>query len=165
MSVMKKLSGTNWGANSKILRQVYTGPVRPQLEYRATSWGTAAKTNTSTLWWLGRKRYKYKKTKIPSIKEKSLYSEVELQTLTEEFTDKEYPINTWTHVYTDRSAEKAIKNGGAGIYIRYQNGQKESQSVATGEKSTNFQAETCTYLHTTKTLNSSNNLSNNTFFY
>ena len=37
MSVMKKLSGTKWGANSKILRQVYTGPVRPQLEYRATS--------------------------------------------------------------------------------------------------------------------------------
>ena len=55
------------------------------------------------------------KTEIPSIKEKSLYSEVELRTLTEEFIDKEYPINTWTHVYTDGSAEKAIKNGGAGI--------------------------------------------------
>ena len=49
MSVMKKLSGTKWGANSKILRQVYTGVVRPQLEYGATSWGTAAKTNTSKL--------------------------------------------------------------------------------------------------------------------
>ena len=102
------------------------------------------------------------KTEIPSIKQKSLYSEVELRTLTEEFIDKEYPINTWTHVYTDGSAEKAIKNGGAGIYIRYQNGQKESQSVATGKKSTNFRAETCALLHAAKTLNSSSNLSNNT---
>ena len=49
MAVMKKLSGTKWGANTKILKQVYTGSVRPQLEYGATSWGTAAKTNTNKL--------------------------------------------------------------------------------------------------------------------
>ena len=49
MSVMKKLSGTRWGANSNILKQVYTGTVRPQMEYGATSWGTAAKTNTNKL--------------------------------------------------------------------------------------------------------------------
>ena len=49
MAVMKKLSGTSWGSNSKILTQVYTGSVRPHLEYGATSWGTAAKTNTSRL--------------------------------------------------------------------------------------------------------------------
>ena len=49
MAVMKKLSGTKWGANARILKQVYTGYVRPQLEYGATSWGTASKTNTSKL--------------------------------------------------------------------------------------------------------------------
>ena len=49
MAIMKKLSGTKWGANSKILKQVYSGTVRPQLEYGATSWGTAAKTNTNKL--------------------------------------------------------------------------------------------------------------------
>ena len=46
---MKKLAGTKWGANTKILTQVYTGSVRPQLEYASTSWSTAAKTNTARL--------------------------------------------------------------------------------------------------------------------
>ena len=49
MGIMKKLAGTRWGANKKILKQVYTSTVRPHLEYASTSWTTAAKTNTSRL--------------------------------------------------------------------------------------------------------------------
>jgi ribonuclease HI len=49
LSVMKKLAGTKWGANSKILRQVYTGHVRPVMEYGAAAWSTAAKSHTSRL--------------------------------------------------------------------------------------------------------------------
>ena len=49
MGIMKKLAGTNWGANKKILEQVYTSRVRPHLEYASTSWSTAAKSNTSKL--------------------------------------------------------------------------------------------------------------------
>ena len=43
---MKKLAGTHWGANSKT---VYTGAVRPTLEYGASAWATAAKTHTNKL--------------------------------------------------------------------------------------------------------------------
>ena len=46
---MRKLSGTKWGANAKVLKQVYIGAVRPYLEYGANSFGTAAKTNTKKL--------------------------------------------------------------------------------------------------------------------
>ncbi|KAK7108155.1 hypothetical protein V1264_015944 [Littorina saxatilis] len=49
LALMRKLSGTTWGANSKILKKVYTGTVRPVLEYASSSWNTAAKTNKTRL--------------------------------------------------------------------------------------------------------------------
>ncbi|KAK7094328.1 hypothetical protein V1264_007968 [Littorina saxatilis] len=49
LALMKKLSGTHWGANSKILKTVYTGTVRPVLEYGVSAWATAAKTHTNKL--------------------------------------------------------------------------------------------------------------------
>ena len=45
LAIMKKLAGTTWGANSDILKQVYTGAVRPVVEYASTIWDTASKTN------------------------------------------------------------------------------------------------------------------------
>ena len=35
---------------------------------------------------------------------------------------KNYPPETWTHVYTDGSANKEITDGGAGIIIQYPSG-------------------------------------------
>jgi ribonuclease HI len=49
LAIMKKLAGTSWGANAKILRQVYTGTVRPIAEYASTSWITASKTSKTKL--------------------------------------------------------------------------------------------------------------------
>jgi len=49
LSLMKKLAGTSWGANGKILRQVYTGAVRPITEYASSSWITASRTSKSKL--------------------------------------------------------------------------------------------------------------------
>ena len=49
LSNVRKLSGTTWGADSKILKTVFTGSVRPVLEYASFSWCTAAKTNNSKL--------------------------------------------------------------------------------------------------------------------
>ena len=40
----KKLSGTTWGANTKVLKQVYTGAVRPVMEYGSSAWIAASKT-------------------------------------------------------------------------------------------------------------------------
>ena len=49
LAVMKKLAGTDWGANSKILKQIYTGYVRPVMEYGSATWSTASKSNTHRL--------------------------------------------------------------------------------------------------------------------
>ena len=45
MALMKKLSGTSWGADHNIQKKLYLGRVRPVLEYGSAAWGTAAKTN------------------------------------------------------------------------------------------------------------------------
>ena len=47
--MMRKLAGTEWGANEKILKQVYQGTVRPILEYGSGSFMTASKSHISSL--------------------------------------------------------------------------------------------------------------------
>ena len=49
LNLMKKLSGTQWGADQKVLKKLYVGRVRPILEYGMTSTSTAATTNTDKL--------------------------------------------------------------------------------------------------------------------
>ena len=49
LALMKKLTGTSWGADPSILTKVYTATVQPTMEYASTTWGTAAKTNKSRL--------------------------------------------------------------------------------------------------------------------
>ena len=46
---MMKLAGTKWGANLKILRQVYTGNVTLVAEYVFSSWSTASKANKTRI--------------------------------------------------------------------------------------------------------------------
>ena len=45
LGLMKKLSGASWGADHNTQKKVYTGYVRPVLEYRISVWGTASKTH------------------------------------------------------------------------------------------------------------------------
>ena len=49
LALLKKLPGTHWGANSKILKTVYTGAVRPTPEYGASAWASTAKMHTNKL--------------------------------------------------------------------------------------------------------------------
>ena len=49
LNIMRKLAGTHWGANEKILKTVYQGTVRPHLEFGSSSWISAAKTHQETL--------------------------------------------------------------------------------------------------------------------
>ena len=44
-SLLKKLAGTSWGANMKVLKKTYVGYVRPVIEYGMALWGSPAKTN------------------------------------------------------------------------------------------------------------------------
>ena len=46
---MKKLAGVKWGANMKILTQVYTATVRAHMDYASNAWLSAAKTNLDQL--------------------------------------------------------------------------------------------------------------------
>ena len=45
LALMKKLAGTTWGADTVTLKRLYTGRVRPVLEYGMTACGTTAKSN------------------------------------------------------------------------------------------------------------------------
>ena len=47
--ILKKLAGTQWGANLKTLKQVYIGNVRPVPEYGFSTFGTAASTTLQKL--------------------------------------------------------------------------------------------------------------------
>ena len=49
LAIMRKLAGTSWGANEKVLKNVYQGSVRPHLEYGSTAWSTTAKTHQQSL--------------------------------------------------------------------------------------------------------------------
>ena len=43
--MMKKLAGTDWGADQQTLKKLYVGRLRPVAEYGITAWATAAKSN------------------------------------------------------------------------------------------------------------------------
>ena len=64
--------------------------------------------------------------------------------LTLEMIEEKYPQADWTHIYTDGSAEDAVRNGGSGVFVRTLTGQTVSYSNATGRKCSNFKAETST---------------------
>ena len=52
-----------------------------------------------------------------------------------------YPKSTWTHVFTDGSAENAVKNGGSGAYIRRSDGTTSSLFIPAGDLSSNYRTE------------------------
>ena len=52
-----------------------------------------------------------------------------------------YPKSTWTHVFTDGSAENPIRDGGSGAYIRRPDGTTSSLSIPAGDLSSNYRAE------------------------
>ena len=236
LAIMKKLAGTTWGADAATLKRLYTGRVRPVLEYGVTSWGTTAKTNFDrvskvqnqatriitgamkstpileletitglqpledrrdtklltqaakfkrlqdhpmrqrlsepTKGRLKRGSFIHESRKlerqhqdfldhepkeiprcravpawndgafptiqchVPGVGPKDSQSGPEKKTYTLEHLEKHYPREIWTLVYTDGSAEEAVRNGGAGIYIQYPGGREDKISLATGLYST-----------------------------
>nr|XP_022335859.1 ribonuclease H1-like [Crassostrea virginica] len=61
--------------------------------------------------------------------------------------DEKYPSENWARVYTDGSATNATTNGGAGVYIEYPNGEKQSMAIPTGLHCSNYKAEEEALLH------------------
>ena len=241
LTLMKKLAGSSWGADATTLKRLYTGRVRPVLEYGMASWGTTAKShfdrvckvqNQATRIITGAMRStpileletttglqsledrrdsnlliqaaKFKRlpnhpmktrlskptkgrlkrgsfvhqtrilerrhqdildqdpieiprglsnppwiegsnyhiqSSIPGVGPKDSQSDLEKKSYTLECLQMKYPEADWTHAYTDGSSTDAVRNGGAGIYIRYPGGEQDKISIATGLYSTNFRAE------------------------
>ena len=56
--------------------------------------------------------------------------------------EEKYSQADWTHIYTDCSAEEAVRNGGSGVFVRTPTGQTVGYSNAAGRKCSNFKAET-----------------------
>ena len=54
--------------------------------------------------------------------------------------------STWTHVFTNGSAESTVRNGGSGAYIHHPNGTTSSLSIPAGDLSSNYRTE----VHTLK---------------
>ena len=63
------------------------------------------------------------------------------ESFTQGYLQTHHPKESWTHVYTDGSAENAVRNGGVGFYIQYPEGKEDKISLANGLCSTNYKAE------------------------
>ena len=72
--------------------------------------------------------------------------------LTLEMIQGHYPKSTWTHVFTDGSAENAVRNRGSGVYICCSDGTTSSLSIPAGDLSSNYRAEVYTLKAATELL-------------
>ena len=61
--------------------------------------------------------------------------------LTMQMLEERYPQTEWTHIYTDGSADDAVRDGGSGVYVRTPTGQTHTYERATGQRCSNFRAE------------------------
>jgi hypothetical protein len=242
LNILRKLAGTNWGANANTLNRIYTGVIRPNLEYGSSAWSCAAKShrqaldrvqnqalrvitgamrttpivqmeNITGIPPLGHRRdtktmvqaEKYKsmpahpmKTRFGDLAigriqrssfihrskrlirqhkdvlpdktlpigptltfcpwEDSRHHNVSINTSIGQYAGREvsdvvkrtavysmieelYPKESWIHVYTDGSATRAVKNGGAGVYMDFPDKEKEYISLPTGIFCSNYMAE------------------------
>ena len=243
MAILRKLAGTTWGANERIMKTVYEGAIRPQLEYGSTAWSTSAKTNQQALDRVQNQALRLitgamkttpiqameKVTGIQPLQERRdtkillqaekfrcqnkhpMNQKVEGLTknrlkrssfvhdskrlrrahishlpaktlpptlhqsrpwcdtsenkrlticptlpqvnpgatqgpavkcaLTRALIDESYPGEAWVQVYTDGSATQAVTDGGAGVYLRYPDGQTETVAMPTGKHCSNYSAE------------------------
>ena len=92
------------------------------------------------------------RTNIPGITVKKDQSNIELKTLTIEEIDKRYSTTTWTHIYTDGSAENAIRNGGCGVFIKRPGLPSGSLSKPGGSLCSNYKAELLALYNATEAL-------------
>ena len=79
-------------------------------------------------------------TSIPGIRRKGHQSDLQRKHLALDYIHSYFPEHQWTHAYTDGSAVEAVREGGSGVYIKYQD-EPANIRLPTGQISTNFNAE------------------------
>ena len=92
---------------------------------------------------------------VPGIDKKGELSPSQQRMLTLEMIDHNYNPRDWTHVFTDGSADGAVRNGGGGIFIKHPDGTQTSKAIPTGKISSNYRAESTALLEAIKTLTAS----------
>ena len=96
-------------------------------------------------------------TEVPGVLRKDDQPPVVQKTLTLDMIDQHYNEKEWTQVYTDGSAEEAVKNGGAGIFIKLTDGKLIPRAFPTGKFSSNYRAETMALLSAVQFFSKSSN--------
>ena len=91
------------------------------------------------------------RTTIPGITSNGNQTEV-LRGLAQEEIDKHYPAASWTHIYTDGSAENATRNGGCGAYIKRPGKPLLSVLAPGGIQYSNYRAEVLALPNATETI-------------
>ena len=103
-------------------------------------------------------------TDVPGVTSKGDQSDQMLKSLTLEMLASTYHPSTWTRVYTDGSADQAVRNGGSGVLICYQDGKQLSRSFPAGSIATNYRVETTALLEAAKILKQENQTHTNIVF-
>ena len=102
--------------------------------------------------WASRKSLPEVRTETPGLAGKGTQAPELQKALTLEMIHSRYPKSTWTHVFTDGSAENAVRNRGSGAYIRRPDGTTSSPSIPAGDLSSNYRAEVRTLKAATELL-------------
>ena len=92
------------------------------------------------------------RTTIRGITSKENQSKAVLRALALEEIDKHYPAASWTHIYTDGSAENATRKGGCGAYIKHPGKPPLSVSAPGRTLCSNYRAEVLALLNATETI-------------
>lgn len=76
---------------------------------------------------LASKRHKFPSiaTSIPGVERKNNRTDDKQIAFTLELIDQQYPMQNLTHIYTVGSATETVRNGGAGILLRYIDGKEK----------------------------------------
>ena len=79
----------------------------------------------------------------PGIEDKRPQTPEKRRDITDAFLKIHYPCDSWTRVYTDGSAEEAVRkfNGGASVCVQHSVDDEEHVTIPTGLHSTNYKAE------------------------
>ena len=69
-------------------------------------------------------------TQVPGLNFKEEANKEVQRSLALEMIEERYPKEIWTHAFTDGSASKAVRDGGAGVFIKYPGGINKTLSAA-----------------------------------
>ncbi|GFR95478.1 RNA-directed DNA polymerase from mobile element jockey [Elysia marginata] len=131
--LLKKLAGTSWGADMKLLKKTYVGYVRPVMEYGIAAWGTAS--NFQKIERVQNHSFRIMTGGIKSTPINSMESVTGLESLEDRRKKK------IIRAFTDGLASEAVRDGGGAIYIEWPDNSSSKISIPTGKYSTNYKAE------------------------